>query len=83
MRQPTLGPLGRAYLQARATSGWTTRGSTWLAIAGFACVVMNFGGVNIFFVVLRSLLRDLIGGAALYRATALGLRRLPADLGVG
>ncbi|MGB3827997.1 MAG: c-type cytochrome biogenesis protein CcsB [Ornithinimicrobium sp.] len=43
-----------AYLHARATSGWTTRKSTWLAIAGFGCVVMNYAVVNIFFVGLHS-----------------------------
>lgn len=43
-----------AYLHARATSGWTTRRSTWLAIVGFACVVMNYAIVNIFFVGLHS-----------------------------
>ncbi|MGB3256996.1 MAG: c-type cytochrome biogenesis protein CcsB [Ornithinimicrobium sp.] len=43
-----------AYLHARATSGWTTRRSTWLAIIGFACVVMNYAIVNIFFVGLHS-----------------------------
>ncbi|MCE0485756.1 c-type cytochrome biogenesis protein CcsB [Ornithinimicrobium sediminis] len=39
-----------AYLHARATTGWTTRRSTWLAIAGFACVVINYTVVNLFFV---------------------------------
>ncbi len=43
-----------AYLHARATSGWTMRRSTWLAIAGFACVVINYAIVNIFFVGLHS-----------------------------
>ncbi len=43
-----------AYLHARATTGWTTRKATWLAIAGFGCVVMNYAVVNIFFVGLHS-----------------------------
>lgn len=43
-----------AYLHARATTGWTTRKATWLAIAGFACIVMNYAVVNIFFVGLHS-----------------------------
>ncbi len=43
-----------AYLHARATTGWSTRKATWLAIAGFACVVMNYAVVNIFFVGLHS-----------------------------
>lgn len=43
-----------AYLHARATTGWTTRKATWLAIAGFGCIVMNYAVVNIFFVGLHS-----------------------------
>ncbi len=36
-----------AYLHARATTGWTTRRATWLAIAGFGCVVVNYTLVNL------------------------------------
>ena len=39
-----------AYLHARATSGWTVRKATWLAVAGFACILINYGVVNLFFV---------------------------------
>lgn len=39
-----------AYLHARATAGWTTRKATWLAVAGFACILINYGVVNVFFV---------------------------------
>ncbi|GAB4068164.1 c-type cytochrome biogenesis protein CcsB [Angustibacter speluncae] len=38
-----------AYLHARATRGWDGRRATYLAIAGFVCVLVNFGVVNIFF----------------------------------
>ncbi len=38
-----------AYLHARATRGWDGRRATYLAIAGFVCVLVNFGIVNIFF----------------------------------
>ncbi|MGB5951159.1 MAG: c-type cytochrome biogenesis protein CcsB [Ornithinimicrobium sp.] len=37
-----------AYLHARATTGWTTRKATWLAIVGFACVVVNYVIVNVY-----------------------------------
>lgn len=43
-----------SYLHARATTGWTTRKATWLAIAGFVCVVVNYTVVNLFFVGLHS-----------------------------
>lgn len=39
-----------AYLHARATTGTTTRQATWIAVAGFVCVVLNYTVVNIFFV---------------------------------
>ncbi len=38
-----------AYLHARATGGWNGRRATWLALAGYACVLVNFGVVNVFF----------------------------------
>ncbi len=39
-----------AYLHARATTGWSVRRATWLAIAGFVCIILNYTVVNIFFV---------------------------------
>ncbi|USQ76762.1 c-type cytochrome biogenesis protein CcsB [Ornithinimicrobium cryptoxanthini] len=39
-----------AYLHARATAGWTVRKATWLAVAGFVCIMINYGVVNLFFV---------------------------------
>ena len=38
-----------AYLHARATRGWDGRRAAYLAIAGFVCVLINFGVVNVFF----------------------------------
>ncbi len=38
-----------AYLHARATGGWNGRRATWLALVGYACVLVNFGVVNVFF----------------------------------
>ncbi|CAN5347484.1 c-type cytochrome biogenesis protein CcsB [soil metagenome] len=43
-----------AYLHARATTGWTIRKATWLAIAGFGCIVVNYAVVNIYFAGLHS-----------------------------
>ena len=37
------------YIHARATRGWRGSPSAWLAIAGFATVMFNFGVVNVFF----------------------------------
>ncbi|MEO7070325.1 MAG: c-type cytochrome biogenesis protein CcsB [Nostocoides sp.] len=39
-----------AYLHARATSGWSRSRATWVALAGFACIIINFGVVNVYFV---------------------------------
>ena len=39
-----------AYLHARATSGWSTRKATWLAVAGFGCIIINYAVVNVYFV---------------------------------
>ena len=36
------------YLHARATAGWKGRAAAWLALAGFACFLFNFIGVNLF-----------------------------------
>jgi cytochrome c-type biogenesis protein CcsB len=38
-----------AYLHARATRGWEGRRAAWLAVAGYACVLVNFGVVNVLF----------------------------------
>lgn len=43
-----------AYLHARATSGWTTRKATWVAIAGFVCVILNYTVVNLLMTGLHS-----------------------------
>ncbi|PZU42886.1 MAG: c-type cytochrome biogenesis protein CcsB [Arsenicicoccus sp.] len=43
-----------AYLHARATSGWTTRKATWVAIAGFGCIVVNYTVVNLLMTGLHS-----------------------------
>jgi cytochrome c-type biogenesis protein CcsB len=37
------------YLHARATRGWDGRRAAYLGLAGFACILFNFGVVNIFF----------------------------------
>jgi len=37
------------YLHARATRGWDGRRAAYLGLAGFACVLFNFGVVNVFF----------------------------------
>ena len=39
-----------AYLHARVTAGWSGRKATMLALAGFACVLINYGVVNLYFV---------------------------------
>ena len=38
-----------AYLHARATRGWDGRRAAYLALAGYVCVLINFGVVNVFF----------------------------------
>ncbi|WP_151525691.1 c-type cytochrome biogenesis protein CcsB [Serinicoccus kebangsaanensis] len=43
-----------AYLHARATSSWSTRRATWIALAGFGCVVFNYVGVNLLMTGLHS-----------------------------
>lgn len=42
------------YLHARATTGWSTRRSTWVAIAGFACIIINYTVVNLLMTGLHS-----------------------------
>jgi cytochrome c-type biogenesis protein CcsB len=39
-----------AYLHARATSGWSRAQASWIAIAGFGCILVNYGVVNVWFV---------------------------------
>ena len=39
-----------AYLHARATTGWKRQNATWIALAGFVCLIINFAVVNVFFV---------------------------------
>jgi cytochrome c-type biogenesis protein CcsB len=39
-----------AYLHARATSGWSRRSASLIALAGYACILVNYGVVNVFFV---------------------------------
>jgi cytochrome c-type biogenesis protein CcsB len=43
-----------AYLHARATAGWKARGSAWIALAGFGCLMFNYFGVNLFITGLHS-----------------------------
>ncbi len=38
-----------AYLHARATRGWDGRRATYIALLGFAAVIVNFSVVNVFF----------------------------------
>ncbi len=39
-----------AYLHARATSGWSRRSAALIALAGYGCILVNYGVVNVFFV---------------------------------
>ncbi len=39
-----------AYLHARATKGASRRTANWIAIAGFACIVINYTVVNFYFI---------------------------------
>jgi len=39
-----------AYLHARATTGWSARSANYLALAGYACILVNYMVVNVFFV---------------------------------
>jgi cytochrome c-type biogenesis protein CcsB len=39
-----------AYLHARVTSGWSKQRATYIALAGFVCIVINYTVVNLFFV---------------------------------
>lgn len=39
-----------AYLHARATSGWSRQAANYIALAGWACIIINYTVVNVFFV---------------------------------
>ncbi|MGV1007932.1 MAG: c-type cytochrome biogenesis protein CcsB [Dermatophilaceae bacterium] len=39
-----------AYMHARATAGWEPRKATWIALAGFVTIIINFTVVNLYFV---------------------------------
>lgn len=39
-----------AYLHSRATSGISRQTASYIALAGYACVIVNFAVVNVFFV---------------------------------
>jgi cytochrome c-type biogenesis protein CcsB len=39
-----------AYLHSRATSGISRQTATYIALAGYACIIVNFAVVNVFFV---------------------------------
>jgi cytochrome c-type biogenesis protein CcsB len=43
-----------AYLHARATAGWRGRSAAIIALVGYACLIFNFIGVNIWIVGLHS-----------------------------
>jgi cytochrome c-type biogenesis protein CcsB len=43
-----------AYLHARATAGWKGRSAAIIALVGYACLIFNFIGVNIWIVGLHS-----------------------------
>jgi cytochrome c-type biogenesis protein CcsB len=38
-----------AYLHARTTRGWSGTRAAWFVVAGYACVLFNFTGVNLVF----------------------------------
>ncbi|MFD7308069.1 c-type cytochrome biogenesis protein CcsB [Promicromonospora sp. NPDC059942] len=38
-----------AYLHARTTRGWSGSRAAWFVVAGYACVLFNFTGVNLIF----------------------------------
>ena len=39
-----------AYLHARVTRGWRRQAATWVAVAGFVCIIINYAVVNVYFV---------------------------------
>ncbi|ANS79355.1 Cytochrome c-type biogenesis protein CcsA/ResC [Serinicoccus hydrothermalis] len=43
-----------AYLHARATSSWTKRRATWVALVGMLCIILNYTVVNLLITGLHS-----------------------------
>lgn len=43
-----------AYMHARVTRGWRRQSATWIAVAGFACIIVNYSIVNMYFVGMHS-----------------------------
>lgn len=43
-----------AYLHARATKNTSRRAANWIALAGFACIVINYTVVNFYFIGMHS-----------------------------
>lgn len=39
-----------AYLHARATTGWSVRSASYVALAGYGCILVNYMIVNVYFV---------------------------------
>lgn len=39
-----------AYLHARVTRGWRRQSASWVAVTGFACIIINYAVVNVYFV---------------------------------
>lgn len=39
-----------AYLHARYTAGWSGKKAAYLALAAYACIIVNYGIVNVYFV---------------------------------
>jgi cytochrome c-type biogenesis protein CcsB len=39
-----------AYLHARATTGWSARSASFIALAGYGCILVNYMVVNVYFV---------------------------------
>ncbi len=39
-----------AYLHSRATTGWSVRSASYLALAGYGCILVNYMVVNVYFV---------------------------------
>lgn len=43
-----------AYLHARATKNTSRRTANWIAVAGFACIIINYTVVNFYFIGMHS-----------------------------
>ncbi|KGN40988.1 c-type cytochrome biogenesis protein CcsB [Knoellia aerolata] len=43
-----------AYMHARVTRGWRRQSATWIAVAGFVCIIVNYSIVNMYFVGMHS-----------------------------